>query len=139
MRRPLIALSLATALAVGVAAPATAAPSGAFKGTTSQKRTITFTVKGGQVRAFSAGINMMCIQSGIEFNAVIPPRALRIAGGRFSYRGRDKTDGTNIEIKGTVAGRSAGGTIKMTDSRYVATEQSFDSCVGSARWTAKLR
>lgn len=141
MRGPITSFLLAATLAAGTAVPATAAApaTGAFKGKTSQKRTISFTVKGGKVRAFSAGLTMMCVQSGLEFNAVIPPKALTISRGRFSYRGRDKTDGTNIEIKGTISGRSASGTIKMTDSRYVATDQSFDSCVGSARWTATRR
>ena len=137
MRRLLLVTAIAGFTVAGPAAAATS--SGSFKGKTSQKRTITLTVKSGKVTKFSAGINMMCGQSGIEFNAVIPPKALALKGGKFSYSGRDVTDGTNITIKGTVKGVRASGKIKMTDSRYNASDQSFDSCVGSAKWTAKRR
>jgi hypothetical protein len=137
MRRSLLLVSLVLAtLAVPVAVAATG---GSFKGKTAQNRTLSFTVKGGKVTKFSAGINMMCVQSGIELNAVIPPKALRVKHGRFSYEGRDATDGTNIEITGRLKGKRASGTVRMTDSRYNAASQTFDSCVGSARWTAKAK
>lgn len=132
---------VAVAAVVATAAvPAVAAfKAGSYRGKTSQSRVLTFKVKGGKVTAFSAGVNMMCIQSGIEFNAAIPPGAMKIRGGRFSYRGRDKIDSVNLTIKGTISGSGAKGTLKMTDSRYNAADQSFDSCVGSATWTAKRR
>lgn len=136
---PLAVLLVAFALGGPVGAVAAATSSGSFKGKTSQNRTVTFTVKAGKVTRFSAGVNMLCGQSGLEFNAVIPPRALAVSRGRFSYSGRDRTDGTNITIKGTLAGARASGTIRMTDSRYDASNQSFDACVGSARWTARRR
>lgn len=132
-------LPLAAAGALVAAAPATAATA-TFKGHTGQNRTISFKLKGSQVSGFTAGINMMCIQSGIEFNAVIPPKPLKVSGGAFSYRGRDVTDGTNIVIRGRVKGRSASGTLEMTDSRYDAYHQTFDSCTsGTVKFTAKAK
>jgi hypothetical protein len=118
--------------------PATAAAPAKFKGKTAQNRTVTFTLKGSTVSNFSAGINMMCVQAGIEFNAVIPPKPLKVSGGKFAYSGRDVTDGTNITINGTVKGRSASGTVKMTDSRYNASDESFDSCTSVTAGPAAL-
>lgn len=140
MRRRLLSVAtVAGAVALLAGSPATAAPSGSFKGTTTQNRTVTFKVRGNSVQHFSAGITMTCVQAGLEFNAVIPPKALRITGGRFSYAGRDVTDGTNIRIAGTVTGSTVKGTIRMTDSRYNASDATYDSCVGSAKFTAKRR
>lgn len=139
MRRHLLAATVAGTVALLAGSPATAAPSGSFKGKTTQNRTVTFKLSGNSIKGFSAGINMMCVQAGLEFNAVVPPNALKLKGGRFSYSGRDVTDGTNIRITGTVTGSTAKGTIRMTDSRYDASSESFDSCVGSAKFTAKRR
>lgn len=111
-----------------------------FKGDTSQNHKVTFEVSGHKVRDFSAGINMYCTESGIEVNAVIPPGSMKLNGQRkFAYKGRDTTDGTNIEIHGRLSksGKKASGKIKMTDSRYNPVDESFDSCVGSATWKAK--
>jgi hypothetical protein len=64
---------------------------------------------------------------------------MRIAGGRFSYEGRDKIDSTNLEISGRISGGRATGRIEMTDSRFDAADQTFDTCIGSARFTATAR
>lgn len=131
-------LAVAASLGLVMAVPALGASS-SYKGKTSQNRVVTFKLAGGKVSAFSAGLTMMCVQSGLEFNAVIPPKALKVTGGRFAYKGRDKIDSTNIEISGRVTGRSVKGKVKMTDSRYNASNQTYDSCVGSATFTATAR
>lgn len=138
MKRTLI---LALAALTVFAAVAVAAPpkKGSYKGKTEQNRSITFKVSGGKVKAFSGGVNMICGQSGLEINAVIPPKAMKLKGGRFSYKGRDKVDGNNIEISGRVNGGKASGKLRMTDSRYDAGSQSFDVCAGSAKWKTRRR
>src|SRR3954465_761096 len=122
------------------ASPAAAAGGGTkFKGKNEQNRTLSYKVKGGKVRDFVGGVNMFCIGEGIEFNAVIPPGPMKITGGKFSYKGRDKSDSTNIELSGTIKGGKAKGKMSMTDSRYDAYNQTFTSCSGSAKWTAKAK
>jgi hypothetical protein len=130
----LTALAAIAALAV----PATASAA-KYSGTTKQSRPVTFKVRGGKVHAFQGGVNMFCSQSGIQFNAAIPPRPMKLRGGRFSYKGRDKSDSTNIVIKGKVSGARASGTVQQSDSTYFASSGTFDSCTGSAKWTARRR
>jgi hypothetical protein len=137
MRRLLLPVSVAAALTLAV--PAIAAAPATYKGKTSQNRTVTLTVKAGTVTAFSAGVNMMCNQAGLEFNAAIPPTPIAVKGGRLHYAGRDKIDSVNLVIDGTVKGSTVKGKVKMTDSRYDAYNETYDSCVGSATFTAKAR
>ncbi len=132
----LVLAALTVFAAVAVAAPP---KKGSYSGKTSQNRAITFKVSGGNVKAFSGGVNMFCGQSGLQFDAAIPPRAMRLRNGRFSYKGRDKVDGNNIEISGRVNGGKASGKLRMTDSRYDAGSQSFDTCAGSSTWKTKRR
>ena len=84
MKRTLILVlaALTVFAAVAVAAPP---KKGSYSGKTSQNRAITFKVSGGKVKAFSGGVNMICGQSGLQFDAAIPPGAMKLKGGRFSY------------------------------------------------------
>jgi len=110
-----------------------------FKGESDQERKVTFKLKGGKVVDFVGGVNMFCSGEGIEFNAAIPPGAIKVSGGKFSHEGRDKIDSVNLEISGKIKGKKASGKLFMSDSRYDASSQSFSTCSGSAKWTAKAR
>jgi hypothetical protein len=140
---PKSAVARASALAVAVACTTLAAPAIAgapkYSGTSDQNRPVGFKVKKGKVVNFEGGINMFCIGEGIEFNAVIPPGAMKITDRKFSYEGRDKTDSTNIELNGKLTRKGAKGKMSMTDSRYDAYNQTFSSCSGTAKWTAEKK
>ncbi|HEU4656594.1 MAG TPA: hypothetical protein VFR97_03675 [Capillimicrobium sp.] len=89
MRFPIAAALAALLLAVLViAAPAGAAVApGPYEGDTDQNRAVSFTVKGGKVRAFQAGVMTFCqagTDSGFETDAVanVPPMKIR-ANGTF--------------------------------------------------------
>ena len=127
--------------AVLLAVPASGLSAGAgFKGKTKQNRPVTFRVAQGKVKNFTAGVNVFCIGSGIEFNAAIPPKAMKIKrGGKFSYKGRDKADSANIEIRGTLTGSKATGKVSMTHSKYDASTGLFTGCSGEARWSARKK
>ena len=134
------AAAAALALALTIPAVAPAATGGKYKGETEQERPVTFKVSKGKVKSFEGGINVFCIGSGIEFNAVIPPKAMKLKkGGKFSYEGRDKIDSTNIEIKGKVKGKKASGSISMTYSQYDASSGQFTGCSGKAKFKAKRK
>ncbi len=132
-------IAIIAAGSVFLAAPAALAGGTSYKGKTDQNRTITFKISGGKVRSFVGGVNMFCIGDGIEFNAAIPPKALKVTGGKFSYKGRDKIDSVNLEISGKVSGSKVKGKLRMTDSRYDAANQEFHPCSGSATFTAKAK
>jgi hypothetical protein len=61
------------------------------------------------------------------------------AGGKFSYKGRDKIDSANIEIKGKVKGRKASGKIAMTYSQYDGSTRMFTGCSGEAKFKVKRK
>ena len=136
MRRLTIPLALVAALAV---TPAAAAPTLKFKGKNEQNRPLSFKLRSGKVVDFVGGINLFCIGEGLQFNAVIPPKALKVTAGRFKYKGDDKEGHGNIEIKGTITGRKAKGRMSMVTTRYSASEGRVISCSGDTRWTAKAR
>ncbi len=127
------------AIVILACVPAALAAGSSYKGKTSQNRTITFKISGGKVKSFVGGVNMFCIGDGIEFNAAIPPKAMKIKGGRFAYKGRDKIDSVNLEIAGKVKGSKVTGKLVMTDSRYDAYRQEFHPCAGTSTFTAKAR
>ena len=138
MRRfplPLLAVVLA-ALAL---APVAIAATKSYKGKNENNRTLTFKVKGKKVTDFVGGINLFCIGEGIQFNAVIPPKAMKIKGKTFKYRGDDKEGNGSIDIKGRLKGKKATGTMSMVTSRYSASEGRVISCSGDTKWTAKVR
>ena len=135
MRRLLLPLALCAALA---AAPAAAAPTLKFRGKNENNRPLAFKVRSGKVVDFVGGINLFCIGEGIQFNAVIPPKAIRIKGGKFKYVGDDKNE-DSIAIRGRIKGRKASGRISMVTTRYSATEQRVISCSGDTKWSAKRK
>ncbi len=135
MRRLLLPLLLIGSLA---AAPAVAATL-KFSGKNENNRPLSFKVRSGKVVDFVGGINLFCIGEGIQFNAVIPPKAMRVRGGRFSYKGDDKEGNATIEIKGTISGRRARGRFSMVKSHYSASEGRVISCSGDTKWTARAR
>ena len=130
---------LAVVLAALVIAPVALAAGGKFKGKNENNRTLTFKVKGGKVVDFVGGINLFCIGEGIQFNAVIPPKAMKIRGGKFKYKGDDKEGNGSIEIRGTITGKRAKGSFSMVTTRYSATESRVISCSGDTKWTAKAK
>jgi hypothetical protein len=130
-----LCLILALALVLAGSAVAAAAK---YKGKTEQNRPVTFKKGGGKVKGFEAGINVYCVQSGTYFDAVIPPKAMKIGkDGRFHYKGRDKADGSNIEIDGKIKGKKASGKVNLSSPKYNSSSGTFDSCIGQAKWTAK--
>ncbi|MDQ3740241.1 MAG: hypothetical protein M3389_04775 [Actinomycetota bacterium] len=132
----MLPLTLCAALA---AAPAAAAPTLKFRGKNENNRPLTFKVRSGKVVDFVGGINLFCIGEGIQFNAVIPPKAMRVSGGKFKYEGDDKEGNATIEINGTISGRRARGRFSMVKSHYSSSEGRVISCSGDTKWTAKAR
>jgi hypothetical protein len=131
---------LVVVLSLALTAPIALAAGGKYKGKTEQNRPVTFKVSKGKVKSFEAGANVFCIGDGIKSNAVIPPKAMKLKkGGKFSYKGRDKIDSANIEIKGKVKGKQASGTISMTYSQYDASTGQFTGCSGKAKFKAKRK
>ena len=135
MRRLILPVVLIAALA---AAPAVAATL-KFRGKNENNRPLTFKVRSGKVVDFVGGINLFCIGEGIQFNAVIPPKAMRVRGGKFRYKGDDKEGNASIEIKGTITGKRAKGSYTMVKSHYSSSEGRVISCSGDTKWTAKAR
>jgi hypothetical protein len=138
MRRfplPLLAVLLAALILV----PAAVAATQKFKGKNENNRPLNFKVKGGKVVDFVGGINLFCIGEGIQFNAVIPPKAIKIKGKTFKYRGDDKEGNGSIEIAGRIKGKKATGSMSMVTTRYSASEGRVVSCSGDTKWTAKAR
>ena len=138
MRRlPLLAAVVAAStLAV---APAAAAPTLKFKGKNDQNRPLTFKVRSGKVVDFVGGVNLFCIGEGIQFNAAIPPKAMKITSGKFKYEGDDKEGNGTLEIAGRITGKRAKGTLAMVTSRYSASEGRVISCSADTKWTARRR
>jgi len=78
--------------------------------------------------------------SAIEFNAAIPPKAMKVRkGGKFSYKGTDSVDRSNIEITGKIVGSKASGKVSMTHANYDSSTGTFSSCSGEAKWSAKRK
>ena len=123
-----------------LAAPAAAGLGGAYKGKTEQNRPVTFKVAKGKVKGFTAGINVFCIGEGIKFNAVIPPKALKVRDKKFSYKGRDRVDSSDITINGRfVRGGKVKGKVSMISSTSDSSSGFFVSCSGEAKFTAKKK
>ena len=110
-----------------------------FSGKSKQNLPVKFKVRGGKVRAFYGNINMFCIQAGTIFDVVHPPRAMRISGGKFSYKGKVRQGTTPIKVSGRINGRRANGKIQMSTSRYSIVTSSTQPCLGTAKWTAKAK
>ena len=114
---------------------------GNYAGTTAQNRTMTFTVAGGQVTNFQAGVNTYCSTAGnsrfvVDAIANIPPLPIG-ADGSFSYKGT--SDQGNPEIAGRITGGSATGTVGMFrgDSNYSGGQITFGGCSASGvTWNA---
>jgi len=138
MRKLIVAIALLSLLAPAGVLAAKKGPAGKYKGNSEQNRPVTFKIAKGKVKNFEGGINIFCIGQGLEFNAAIPPKAMKLNGKKFSYEGPDKSDSTNIKISGTLKkGAKVKGKITMTDSRYDSYNQTFSSCSGTAKFTAK--
>ncbi|HEX8084303.1 MAG TPA: hypothetical protein VF529_08430 [Solirubrobacteraceae bacterium] len=136
MRRLILPVTVIAAVSVG---PAAAAPTLRFSGKNENNRPVNFKLRSGKVVDFVGGINLFCIGEGIQFNAVIPPRAMKVTGGKFKYKGDDKQGDGSIEIKGTITGKRAKGRYSMVTTRYSATEGRVISCSGNTKWTAKAK
>jgi len=114
---------------------------GNYAGTTAQNRTMTFTVAGGQVTNFQAGVNTYCSTAGnsrfvVDAIANIPPMPIG-PDGSFSYKGT--SDQGNPEIAGKITGGSATGTVGMFrgDSNYSGGQITFGGCSASGvTWNA---
>lgn len=114
---------------------------GNYSGTTAQNRSVTFTVAGGQVTNFQAGVNTFCSTPGnsrivIDAIANVPPMAVG-PDGSFSYKGT--SDEGNPEIAGKITGASASGTVGMNrgDTNYSGGQLTFGSCSASGvTWSA---
>jgi hypothetical protein len=137
LRRGLAVCAAIGTSAALLASPGIAASGGKFSGKSSQNRPVSFKLRGGKVRAFTGGVTMYCTQSGYQFNAAIPPKPMKVRGGKFSYKGRDKKDSVDIVIKGKIKGAKASGRLEMTDSTYFASSGTFDTCNGKSTWKAK--
>ena len=138
MRRfplPLVAVVLAALLLAPVAVAATKS----YKGKNENNRPLTFKLRSGKVVDFVGGINLFCIGEGIQFNAVIPPKAMKVTAGRFKYKGDDKEGNGSIEITGRIRGKRANGRMSMVTTRYSATEGRVISCSADTKWSAKAR
>jgi hypothetical protein len=117
---------------------------GAYGGTSEQGRPIGFTVAGGQVTGFEAGVNTYCSTQGnqrIAFDAIanIPPLAIG-ADGSFSYTGPEESG--NAVVKGRVVGGSATGTVSMSrgDSNFQGGQIYFGTCSAiDIPWSAAVR
>ncbi len=130
---------LAVLLAALVIAPVAVAATKSFEGKNENNRPLSFKVKGKKVTNFVGGINLFCIGEGIQFNAVIPPKAMKLKAGKFTYRGDDKEGNGSIDIAGRIKGKKATGTMSMVTTRYSASEGRVVSCSGDTKWTAKAR
>ena len=136
MRRLILPVTVIAALSV---APAAAAPTLRFSGKNENNRPVNFKLRSGKVVDFVGGINLFCIGEGIQFNAVIPPKAMKVTGGKFKYKGDDKEGNGSIEIKGTITGKRARGSFSMVTTRYSSSEGRVISCSGDTKWTARAR
>ena len=136
MRRLLIPLTLIVLLALAATAPAAGQK---FSGKNENNRPLNFKLRGGKVVDFVGGINLFCIGEGIQFNAVIPPKAMKVTGGKFKYKGDDKQGDGSIEIAGKITGKRAKGSFSMVTTRYSATEGRVISCSGDTKWSAKAK
>ena len=138
MRRLSLLAALVAACTLAVA-PAAAAPTKRFSGKNDQNRPLNFKVRSGKVVDFVGGINLFCIGEGIQFNAVIPPRSMRVRGGKFKYKGDDKEGNGSIEITGRIIGRRARGTLTMVTTRYSSSEGRVISCSADTKWNARQK
>lgn len=116
--------------------------SGNYTGTTAQNRPVKFTVSGGQVTGFEAGVNTFCstpFNNRVVFDAIanVPPMALG-GDGSFSYDGPPASG--NAKIRGRVSGSTASGTVGMNrgDTNYQGGMLYFGACTASnIAWSAK--
>ena len=104
-----VALTALTAVAFG-------AQAGSYRGQSESNRPVVFNLRSGKVRNFNGGITLYCVFSRqFRFDAAIPPHAMAVNGGRFNYKGKDRTGQNRIEIHGRfVSRRKAKGTIEMS-------------------------
>jgi hypothetical protein len=115
---------------------------GNYTGTTAQNRPLKFTVSGGQVTGFEAGVNTYCSTQGnqrVVFDAIanVPPMAIG-PGGTFSYDGPPSSG--NAKIRGRITGGSATGAVGMNrgDTNYSGGQFYFGACTASdVAWSAK--
>ncbi|HEX8204655.1 MAG TPA: hypothetical protein VF587_01205 [Solirubrobacteraceae bacterium] len=138
MRRISLLAALAAVSLLAVA-PAAAAPTKRFSGKNDQNRPLNFKVRSGKVVDFVGGVNLFCIGEGIQFNAAIPPKAMRVRNGRFKYKGDDKEGNGSLEIAGRITGRRAKGTLAMVTSRYSSSEGRVISCSADTKWNARQK
>ena len=121
---PLVALTLG--------ATAEAATTGAYTGRTDQNRAVRFTIKGGKVRGFEAGVLTHCNTFGnnrFNTDAIANLPAIRIKGSKFDYKDDD------TEIHGRIKGAKVTGTVSLSraDSYYDGTQIQFGTCAAYDR------
>jgi hypothetical protein len=125
---------------LALAAPSAAGGGKRYTGKTDRNQAVNFTVSGGKVKDFAATVFVVCGDGDNRFDAVIPPKALKIRGGKFSYKGRDRVDNNNIEISGRISGGKASGSVSLTDTNYsVIDEQIYACTAGKPKWTANVK
>lgn len=109
---------------VALAPPALAAGAASrYKGSVGgdKSQTLTFQVKGGKVRNWTATIYATCYTGGLLITVVVPKAALR--GGRFSAKYKPTSGPTEITLKGRIVGGRATGTIAEMGSCGFNTEK----------------
>jgi hypothetical protein len=127
---------------IGNSAPSGTA-AGSYRGETEQRRPVTFTVSGGRVTGFEAGVNTWCTTQynqrlNVDSIANVPPMPIG-ADGSFGYDG-DHTNG-NMAVAGRVTGAGATGTVGMNrgDTNYSGGMMYFGSCSASGvKWSADV-
>lgn len=138
-RVQLLSFALAAGLIAGPAA--SAATTGSYKGRTDQNRAVHFTVKGGKVRGFEAGVLTFCNTMGnnhFETDAIANLPAIPIRGSRFDLKREVEHDGQiTVEVHGRFSGSKVTGkvTLRRPDSYYDASAGMtyFGACVANDR------
>jgi hypothetical protein len=116
IRRPLVMLAIGFAL-VALAVPAWGAfSSGRYRGKTTQKLPVGFRVAKARVRSLTFTIDLKC-SDGSTSRAIDSgfPSMPVSRSGRFSGNFDDSTGAENVRIAGRLIGKTARGTLRVTE------------------------
>ena len=125
--------AISATLAVGVAAVASGAVAGAYRGTTSQRKAVSFNLGSGEVRNFKIVILDKCPDGHtLQVTGKYPTMKVKQGkfGGRFVPVGGHR--GEVATLKGTVGRRKVTGS--LNDTSFSTRERAL--CRGSATFTA---
>ena len=136
--------ALGVAVLAGAASSKSTAPSGTYKGKTSNGLIVTFRIQSGKVRNFSATVHALCISVATGSSYLDPvlhqitPPPMKLAGnGKFSGEYVPQTASTHGKIDGRVTGKSANGHYRIS---YTATSGlSIYACQERGTWKATKR